>query len=597
MSKVRDSVEDIREIDSIQESIQNIDITLVQKPAITSPTTGAVDFAGAVTSSVFVAGGNYRGVHDYVEWQAGNSDFSTLYTSYSGASNLTSWAPSVGMALQLVYVRVRYGSDNHLSAWSEVISYTTPNIYVQTPTLTVTGTPSSVPESPTLTTSAFSVFNGSDTHVSTDWQVVRVSDSAVVWENLASTSNKLSVTVPSATLATSTAYTFRARHNGATYGSSSWVEVAGTTLATFNIISGVSWDESNDTYSRTDGGTTGNAHIAIASQMKRCVLNANGTVNYYLDANDSTKKADGSAADLSGAAGNVMVEIPKFYYKYVYSGTTHTWRIAAAPAAGYTVHPAFIREGVEVSYRYRNAYVPRYNGTKLISASGVYPTANQTRAVFRTQAAANGAGWSQVDWYLHSAIQLIYLVEYADFDTQTTIGMGRTQLSGGNWADGSYYALSGLSNSKGNGTFSVSIGGTSFSTDYMSYRGIEHWYGHLYQFIDGVNVQGSTYWVSNKPSTFADDVFSGDYANIGTAGATSGYPSSLKNVSGGFLPNAVAGSTSVGLCDYYAYGGTGNYVVQVGGLANAGLAAGGFLLYSIGAASLASVNLASGLCR
>lgn len=99
MSKVRDSVEDIREIDSIQESIQNIDITLVQKPAITSPTTGAVDFAGAVTSSVFVAGGNYRGVHDYVEWQAGNSDFSTLYTSYSGASNLTSWAPSVSMAL------------------------------------------------------------------------------------------------------------------------------------------------------------------------------------------------------------------------------------------------------------------------------------------------------------------------------------------------------------------------------------------------------------------------------------------------------------------------------------------------------------------
>ena len=113
------------------------------------------------------------------------------------------------------------------------VSVTLKNVFIATPTLTVTGTPTDVPETPTLTTSAFSVSGGIDTHASTDWQVLLAADDSVVWESLADASNLLSVTVPAGNLSVSTAYKFKARHNGTTYGSSAWVEVSGTTKAAF----------------------------------------------------------------------------------------------------------------------------------------------------------------------------------------------------------------------------------------------------------------------------------------------------------------------------------------------------------------------------
>lgn len=55
--------------------------------------------------------------------------------------------------------------------------------------------------------------------------------------------------------------------------------------------------------------------LPVQSLMRRCVVNDSGVVLYYLDENDFTKKEDGSAADLSGAVGQVMVEVPEHYRK------------------------------------------------------------------------------------------------------------------------------------------------------------------------------------------------------------------------------------------------------------------------------------------
>ena len=579
---------------NIKQAINIIGGSLLLVPTITSPTDGAIDFNGDITLTYNVTE-NYMGIQDYVIWElATDSDFTNIIASYSGSSNLTSWDPGSVGALQTVYVRVRTGSDNHLSSYSSIVSYTSPNIYVETPTITVTGSPIDVPETPILTLSAFSIFNGSDTHLNTDWQILN-SGLDVIWESLADATNKLSITVPSGILSTATEYTFRGRQRSTNYGVSDWGSTLATTLNTFNIISGVQWNPSTDTYSRTGGGNTGNAHIAIASQMKRCVLQSNGTVAYYLDPNDSTKKADGTTADLTGATGNVMVEIPKFYYKYEWTGTEHHWSLATAPASGYTVHPAFIKAGVEVNYRYYHAYNPRDNGTKLISASGLYPTTNITRASFRTKAAANGSGWSLVDWNLYFAVQLLYLVEYADFNTQEAIGYGRTYMTGGTWADGSYYAISGLSNANGNNTANVWVSSTAYANNYMSYRGIEHWYGHLWKFVDGVNVNASRqYFVNNKPSTFADDVFTGDYVLKGTGGSTTGYISNYAQDADGLFPSAVTGSATTYVGDYY-YQTTSNATVVVGGDALGAGAAGGFALDATGAASGAIVAFSAGL--
>ena len=49
-------------------------------------------------------------------------------------------------------------------------------------------------------------------------------------------------------------------------------------------------------------------------QWKGCIANAE-KVNYYLDPNDWSKKADGTPSKLDGTDGTVRVEIPTFYYK------------------------------------------------------------------------------------------------------------------------------------------------------------------------------------------------------------------------------------------------------------------------------------------
>ena len=113
------------------------------------------------------------------------------------------------------------------------------------------------------------------------------------------------------------------------------------------------WDATADTYVTTSSGVLANIH----GNMKRCVLNSDGTVNYYLDPTDSTLKADGvTPSVLNGSDGNVMVEIPKFWYKYTRSSANNIWEIADGPAEGFTLHPAFIKAGVEVSHRYISAY-------------------------------------------------------------------------------------------------------------------------------------------------------------------------------------------------------------------------------------------------
>src|SRR5690606_17773872 len=45
-----------------------------------------------------------------------------------------------------------------------------------------------------------------------------------------------------------------------------------------------------------------------------------GSVNYYLDQNDSTLKEDGTPALLDGTDGQVMVEIPEHYIKFETDG-------------------------------------------------------------------------------------------------------------------------------------------------------------------------------------------------------------------------------------------------------------------------------------
>ena len=202
--------------------------SIINKPVIISPANLTVDYIGAVTST-YNTNSFYEGLQTRVIWECAlDANFTNIIDSYKGSNNLTSWTPDVGgLNTSQLFVRTKQISDGHVSDFSDVISFTTPIIFVKTPTISISGNLSELLLTPTISLSAFSVFNGSDTHVSTDYQVVNKATGVVKWESLGNTVDKLSITTGQ--LDIQTKYTFRARFNGQTYGSSAWVEVTGTT--------------------------------------------------------------------------------------------------------------------------------------------------------------------------------------------------------------------------------------------------------------------------------------------------------------------------------------------------------------------------------
>lgn len=120
------------------------------------------------------------------------------------------------------------------SAWMLANSFVTGDISISTPTVSVSGAPSDVPESPSISTSTFATIPaGEDTHLSTDWEVRQASDNTLVWSSYNNTTDKLSIAVPAGVLEASTSYKFRARHTGNNFGSSAYAEVVATTASSF----------------------------------------------------------------------------------------------------------------------------------------------------------------------------------------------------------------------------------------------------------------------------------------------------------------------------------------------------------------------------
>jgi hypothetical protein len=361
--------------------------------------------------------------------------------------------------------------------------------------------------------------------------------------------------------------------------------------------------------------------------MRRCLLLDNGTVNYYLDPLDSSLKEDGTASVLTGADGQVMVEIPKFYTRRVVEGTITTWYVSDTSAPGYTVHPAFIKDGVEVNFRYYSAYDACYldatdstyksglnlddltasldlANDKLSSVSGVYPIVGVTRAECRSLAANRGTGWRQLDFTLWSAVQLLYLTEFQTFFSQNTLGAGNTNgtyLSSSVNQTDSPHTIAGASNFIGNkSTNSVTGAGISLKpgTSFMCYRGIENFFGNCWNWADGINVNVTTngnVHVTNNSADFADDTSTNMTLISTTAPTSSGFISAVAAIDNYFIPSSVSGaSATTYLTDQWFGSASSNRVVLVGGTAGTGAAAGAFF---VGASNVSSSSDRSGGAR
>lgn len=269
----------------------------------------------------------------------------------------------------------------------------------------------------------------------------------------------------------------------------------------------------------------------------------------------------------------VMTRIPSFYLKRYTDSTYEYIEISKSPFDGAT----FVKE----------FYVGRYSiGTGNRSITGLAPLVNQTIGTMRTNAKAKASGWGLIDIFSINVIQCLYLVEYADNNSQTKLGQGRTLSSN-----------TSAINSGSCDTLGMRSGClVNDGTGGVIYRGIENIFGNVWQWVDGVNIKDRVAYVNYNPSTYASDVFTGDYKAIGYTNASSdnfitkmGYDPTNPII---MMPQTVGSTDATGYTDYY-WQNTGNRVVPFGGPWHTGSRAGMFYWSCINDSSYADSNVGS----
>lgn len=248
----------------------------------------------------------------------------------------------------------------------------------------------------------------------------------------------------------------------------------------------------------------------------------------------------------------VMVKIPEFYYKIEKSGSIFRYYVSDGPVDGLSLHPG---SGDNYLARYESGEASSGTlGFILASYSGTTPSVSKTRSTFRDYARNMASGFQLRDIAAWCAYDLLYLVEYADFNSQEKIGPGivnDTAVHKTGETDAMVYHT-GRAHSGDNAA--------------VQYRGIENPWGNVSEFIDGINVYGQSVYICTDPEIYTDDTDTNyPYSNIKLP--TSGWIKGLGFSSvfpWAFIPNANGGS-SISYIPDYTYSGPEWKVLNAGG--------------------------------
>ena len=192
---------------------------------------------------------------------------------------------------------------------------------------------------------------------------------------------------------------------------------------------------------------------------------------------------DESGFSLSTA--DVVVYLPKVWFLIKKVGAIWYYYIADNQMAGMLKHPG----GGKYYGRYftKSGYVSSTGGSYL----------GETLTNHRTNAMAKGTGWHAGSSPERALVDLLYIIEYADWNSQVVIGHGDTQYS---------------SSCGGTDALQYHTGhGTDNSTQY---RNIENLWGY-YEWLDGILFQGGQAYICTDYTKFASSITS-DYITFGT---------------------------------------------------------------------------------
>lgn len=132
-----------------------------------------------------------------------------------------------------------------------------------------------------------------------------------------------------------------------------------------------------------------------------------------------------------GSSGDVMVEISKFYFKRYRIDNYEYIEISGKQLDGFEVEPAFIENGKELNA----VYVSAYDGTvddvtgDLVSVSGKQADVSRPLTDYRYRATKRGKDYGLLDYRTVSMLQRLFMVAYADRNSQGALGAGISQFS------------------------------------------------------------------------------------------------------------------------------------------------------------------------
>ncbi|MCM1168261.1 MAG: hypothetical protein NC401_19930 [Ruminococcus sp.] len=391
--------------------------------------------------------------------------------------------------------------------------------------------------------------------------------------------------------------------NANAYSDSIKAELAGFIGYTDSDIYGLEADFENCKFARLAGAVGKKAgadfdNVNAYGGRRRCNLSDSGEVLAYYG--DENFKADGSN-------GQVMVEQPKFYYRVVplktekidgadgYHLRKARYYISDSPKAGFKVHPAFVRGGVEVDKIYLSAFegciydtsaetyllndeqIADFDNDKLSSIAGAKPCSGLyqklIRANMRKLTHNRGNGWELSSIQSISATQLLFIIEYSTPNSQNAVGNGVTEK-----VDDKNTNMSETT-------------GSSLHQDtlYRSvlYRGEENLWGNMWNLIEGILVKNPENYSSEQfgklfvsAYDFSDNIDDGvyEYSGITPCGG-SGYISSFgysEKYDWMFIPTRTTGNSAAPVGDSYWNGGAGLRLISHGGHWSSGENAGIF---------------------
>ena len=415
----------------------------------------------------------------------------------------------------------------------------------------------------------------------------------------------------------------------------------------YDYYYGIEWDitVSNPKPTRI-GKMELHKELPLQSLMRRCILKDDGKVNYYLHANDSTKRDNGAAADLTGKDGQYMVELPNMYVRFEMDGNKcrhlqstqplpgfHLWRKDYVSAVEATVQRSTSKLAavcsMDADYRGGNNDASR-DGTAKTQLG--MPATAISLTNFRAYARKRGTTeWNCNLYHTHRKLWWLFTVEYANFNSQAAfdaeldengyhqggLSAGVTTLNGTKWSNfNGYYPVipCGTTNSLGNHTGVVEYtmpteyDAVPFKVNVSSYRGVENPFGHLWKWTDGckcliqseANGGLSEFYVCDDPASFTSSGVA-NYKLRGNLPRKEGYVKILiLGEDGEIMPLEVGAGSTTYFCDYFytsiPASGVSERGVLFGGDASYGAAAGFVYARTNYTATAASASVGSRLC-